>query len=162
MTIYIIDTSVFIEAARRYYAFDIAPTFWYSLAYHHRIGTIQSIDRVKYEIDRGRDFLVFWISIYFSFESTNNANVVSEYARIMQWAANHPQYDPSAKSDFARADNADAWLVAYAMAQSCTVVTEEKSAPQARRAIKMPDVCNAHNVQYIDTFTLMRRLKIVL
>lgn len=84
MTIYIIDTSVFIEAARRYYAFDIAPTFWYSLWNHHLIGTIQSIDRVKDEIDRGRDFLSSWMNIYFSFESTNNVGVVSEYARIMQ------------------------------------------------------------------------------
>lgn len=162
MTIYIIDTSVFIEAARRYYAFDIAPTFWYSLVYHHGIGDIQTVDRVKDEIDRGRDFLSSWMNIYFSFESTNNADIVSKYARIMQWAANHPQYSPPAKSDFARADNADAWLVAYARAKGCTVVTEEKSAPQARNVIKMPDVCNAHGVLYVDTFAMMRQLKIVL
>ncbi len=162
MTIYIIDTSVFIEAARRYYAFDIEPTFWKRLQRYHLNGTIRSIDRVKDEINRGRDPLAFWMSKHFSFESTNDANVVSKYAMIMQWAANHPQYSPPAKFDFARADNADAWRVAYAMAKSCTVVTEEKSAPQARNVIKMPDVCNAHGVSYIDTFAMMRQLKIVL
>jgi len=30
-SVYVLDANVFIEAARRYYAFDIAPKFWDTL-----------------------------------------------------------------------------------------------------------------------------------
>jgi hypothetical protein len=30
-SVYVLDADVFIEASRRYYAFDIAPKFWDSL-----------------------------------------------------------------------------------------------------------------------------------
>ena len=44
---YVLDANVFIEAARRYYAFDLAPKFWESLVLHAADGRIQSIDRIK-------------------------------------------------------------------------------------------------------------------
>ena len=53
--VYVLDTNVFVEAARRYYAFDIVPGFWQMLIDQARIGNIISIDRVKSEIDRGDD-----------------------------------------------------------------------------------------------------------
>jgi len=37
-TEYVLDANVFIEAARRYYAFDIAPPFWESLVQHAANG----------------------------------------------------------------------------------------------------------------------------
>lgn len=33
-TIFIPDANVFMEASRRYYAFDIAPPFWEALSVH--------------------------------------------------------------------------------------------------------------------------------
>ena len=46
---YVLDANVFIEAARRYYAFDLAPVFWESILQHAAHGRIYSIDRVKKE-----------------------------------------------------------------------------------------------------------------
>lgn len=43
---YVLDANVFIEAARRYYAFDLAPRFWESLEHHAANGRVRSIDRV--------------------------------------------------------------------------------------------------------------------
>ena len=60
--IYVLDTNVFIEAARRYYAFDIAPHFWQMLNDHANHGHILSIDRVKVELERGKDELAEWAS----------------------------------------------------------------------------------------------------
>lgn len=45
--VYVLDANVFIEAARRYYAFDLAPKFWDSLIEQVDCGVIESIDRVK-------------------------------------------------------------------------------------------------------------------
>lgn len=55
--VYFLDSSVFIEAARRYYAFDIAPGFWQALITFARKEMVRSVDRVKKEMDRGNDDL---------------------------------------------------------------------------------------------------------
>lgn len=54
---YLLDANVFIEAKRRYYAFDLCPGFWDCLVSHHQGDRIQSIDRVKQELERGDDLL---------------------------------------------------------------------------------------------------------
>jgi len=59
-TRYVLDTNVLIKAARRYYAFDIAPSFWAALVDLASDGRVVSIDRVKGEIDRGKDDLADW------------------------------------------------------------------------------------------------------
>jgi type I restriction enzyme M protein len=57
---YLLDANVFIEAARRYYAFDLVPRFWTSLVELGRSGRGRSIDRVRDELERGRDRLAEW------------------------------------------------------------------------------------------------------
>ena len=47
---YLLDANVFIEAAKRYYAFDIAPSFWRELGCKAQEGMVLSIDRVNAEI----------------------------------------------------------------------------------------------------------------
>ena len=54
---YLLDANVFIEAKRRYYAFDLCPGYWECLVWHHRAASIQSVDRVKVELERGADEL---------------------------------------------------------------------------------------------------------
>lgn len=51
------DANVFIEAARRYYAFDIAPSFWKALIVHTKKQHIITIDRIIREIKQGNDEL---------------------------------------------------------------------------------------------------------
>ncbi len=48
--IYILDTSVLIQAHRVYYSFDIAPAFWNFLIDSAKTGEVVSIDRVFDEI----------------------------------------------------------------------------------------------------------------
>ena len=42
---------MFIEAHRRYYAFDLAPKFWQALVEHACNGQVESIDRVGASLD---------------------------------------------------------------------------------------------------------------
>jgi len=59
--VYVLDANVFIEAARRYYAFDVAPAFWNGLVHHAARGGIKSIDKIKQELERVSDDLADWI-----------------------------------------------------------------------------------------------------
>jgi hypothetical protein len=78
-SVYVLDANVFIEAKRRYYAFDIAPKFWDSLIQHADNGEIESIDKVKKELEKGKgkngeeDDLARWANSNFShaFHSTD-------------------------------------------------------------------------------------------
>lgn len=157
---FVLDTNVFIEAAKRYYAFDIAPRFWSELVHHAGASNIISIDRVKDELARGNDDLAQWANGEFHsyFASTATQDVVKVYGEIMRWAHRQAQFSQQVKADFARADNADAWLVAYAMAKGCVVVTHEEYNPNIQRKIPIPNVCQAFGVSYVDTFEMLRRL----
>ncbi len=155
---YILDANVFIEAARRYYAFDIAPPFWESLVYHAANGRIQSIDRVKQELERGKDELATWATAQFSdaFASTDEEDIIESYSEVMTWVQAQEQFSDAAKADFAT--GADGWLVAYARCKGLKVVTHELPATDARRKVPIPNVCDAFGVNYGDTFEMLREL----
>ena len=155
---YVLDANVFIEAARRYYAFDLVPAFWTKLeelAAHHYI---HSIDRVKQELDRGKDELSSWAAGNFApaFDSTDDEDIIAQYRSLMSWVQLHNQFLDMAKSDFA--GSADGWLIAYAKVKGRTVVTHEVLAQDAKAHIPIPNVCLAFDVQYVDTFQMLRNL----
>ena len=155
---YVLDTNVFIEAARRYYAFDIAPPFWESLVLHAANGRIYSIDRVKQELERGKDELATWATSQFNdaFASTDEEDVIESYSEVISWVQAQEQFLDAAKADFAAV--ADGWLVAYAMAKGYIVVTHELPAIDARSKVPIPNVCEALGVRYVDTFAMLREL----
>jgi predicted nucleic acid-binding protein len=156
--VYVLDANVFIEAARRYYAFDIAPPFWENLNHYAANGRIQSIDRIKEELERGKDELAEWATSQFSdaFVSTDEEDVTNSYTEVISWVYAQDQFTDSAKADFA--DGADGWLVAYAKSKGYIVVTHEVLDPDIKRRIPIPNVCEAFGVSYIDTFAMLREL----
>lgn len=155
---YVLDANVFIEAARRYYAFDLAPPFWESLVHHAADGRIQSIDRIKVELERGNDELMAWARGDFSdaFASTDEEGVISFYTQVMGWVYAQDQFSDAAKADFAA--GADGWLVAYAMSKGHIIVTHEVLDPSIKRKVPIPNVCEAFGVSYVDTFAMLREL----
>jgi hypothetical protein len=162
--VYVLDANVFIEASRRYYAFDIAPSFWQSLIECASKGRIVSIDRVKAELVRGKDELAEWAAEEFHswFLSTRESTTLDIYRDIMIWAYSQSQYSDEAKAEFARAENADAWLVAHAKVSGNVLVTHEQADPNVKRRVPLPNVCQAFSVHYVDTFQMIRALGIKL
>ncbi|MEK7137022.1 MAG: DUF4411 family protein [Patescibacteria group bacterium] len=156
--LYVLDANVFIEAARRYYAFDLAPRFWESLVRHAENGQIRSVDRVKQELERGNDELADWAKNHFrhAFASTDDTAVIQLFGGIMTWVQAQSQFSGPAKADFA--SGADGWLVAYAKVNNCAIVTHEVLAPDARRKVPIPNVCQAFTVPFLDTFEMLRSL----
>jgi hypothetical protein len=156
--IYVLDANVFIEAARRYYAFDLVPDFWDGLIWHANEGRVRSIDRVRKELEKGKDELWSWAKDFFShaFVSTGDVDVIIAYRAIMNWAQNEKRFTDAAKASFAK--GADAWLVAYANAKGYVVVTQERPDSRAKTRIKIPNVCVAFEVPFMNTFDMLRKL----
>jgi len=159
-SVYVLDANVFIEAARRYYAFDLHTPFWDILNEHAENGVIECIDRVKDELGKEGDELGKWAYGSFShaFRSTDQEDVINSYGKVMTWMQGQSQYSDAAKTEFA--GGADGWLVAYAVAKGRTVVTHEVAAPEARRRVPIPNVCEQFHVRYVDTFEMLRELAV--
>jgi hypothetical protein len=157
-TAYVLDANVFIQAARRYYAFDLAPGFWQSLIDHAATGRIRSIDRVKQELLRGNDDLANWAKRDFAhaFHSTDEPDVTGAYRDVIAWVQSQAQFFDAAKAEFANV--ADGWLVAFAKAKGCIVVTHEVLAPGRQNNVPIPNVCQALDVPFVDTFQMLRNL----
>ena len=157
---YVLDTNVFIEADKRYYAFDLVPAFWDNLVIKARDRLVMSIDKVYSEIDPRNKELKRWAADDFKvWESTNRTDVINNYARIMRWADGQ-DFKEAAVAEFADNDNADAWVIAYALAKKLTVVTEERLKPDIKKRIPIPNACSAFNIRYIDTFQMLRELNV--
>ena len=158
---YVLDSDIFITAKNLYYAFDICPGFWKSLIHHHHKGAVFSIDRVRGELLTGRktEDLVQWVTNELPagfFLEVEDDDVTAAYTEIMLWAQRHPQYLDYAKAKFAT--GADGWLVAYAKVHGAIVVTNEQSAPESKKEIKLPDVCEKFGVKPESTFLMLRTL----
>lgn len=157
---FILDANVFIEAARRYYAFDLAPCFWEALNKHANNGQVSTIDRIKDELEKGNDELSRWIKqVFYQWcDTTNQSTVISAYGDIMKWVNSESQYSPEAKASFAA--GADGWLIAYAAAKHYIVVTHERFDSRIKRRVPIPNVCREFDVQYLDTFQMLRKLDV--
>lgn len=159
---YVLDTNIFVEAHRTYYSFDIVPKFWNELQQKAQSGLLISIDRVFEEINNhdDADALSLWANNHFSpyFASTDNEDVFNSYREVIGWAISETQFTEAAKAEFANI--ADSWLVAYAHANNCIVVTHEQYKRDIKNRIPIPNACQALNIPYINTFEMLRRLNI--
>ena len=157
---YLLDANVFIEAHKRYYAFDIAPAFWNNLALVAQDGLVMSIDKVYDEIDTKNRELKEWAASSFKeWKNTKQRDVVDGYARIIQWTKGQ-NFKEAAVAEFADSNNADAWVISYALTKKLTVVTEERLNLNSKRRVLIPNVCEEFNIRYVDTFQMLRELGI--
>lgn len=157
---YVLDANVFITASRSYYSFDFAKKFWDFLVEKAKENIVGSVDKVHQELKKGDDELKKWADADFKkyFYSTKSNDILSEYKKLVSEVNNSSQYIDKAKEEFAQEDNADAWVIAYALARDYKVVTLEKSKPASTKKVYMPDVCMRFNVEFLDTFQLLKYL----
>lgn len=160
---YIVDSNFFIQAHRSIYPLDVAQSFWLKVNLLSQNGTIVSIDKVKKEIyDNSfhEDELKIWCDSNLPNDFfIDTDNVLQNYIAIVNWTnsmSNH--FTPNAIQEFLETDLADPWLIAFAMSKNWTIVTYEKSQPERKNRIKIPEVCNQFNVRHIDTIQMFREL----
>lgn len=158
-TQYLLDANVLMEAKRRYYRFGLCPGFWECIPWHYKQGTLGSIDRIKNEIDHGKDDLTQWAKSSAPkgfFAATTASEVAAWFSQMVVWTQAEKQYLPEAKAEFAAGN--DAWLIAYAKQHGLTVVTHETFDANIKNRVKIPNVCIEFGVPYIDTFDMLEAL----
>lgn len=152
---YLLDTNVFIAARNLHYGLDFCPAFWDWLIRENQAGRVFSISRVGDELTGGDDELSAWATDRGEgFFVQPDAATLPALGEIAQWVNQQPQYTQAAKNTFLQV--ADYYLVAQAMAGKHTVITHEKP-ENSRTTVKIPNVCLAVNVRYLNPFEMLRR-----
>ena len=162
MAIYVLDSNFFIQAHRFTYPIDIATGFWNKVKDLAQEGTIVSIDKVKEELYKNNDALKTWCKenlprTFFK----DSSDTMIQYSQVVSWAMSRSDhYQQKAIEAFLDADEADAFLVAFALAdlKNRFIVTQEVSKPQQRNKVKIPDCCKALGVRYLNTIDMFREL----
>jgi hypothetical protein len=156
---YLLDSNIFIEAAKRYYAFDLVPTFWDKIVENAESGNIITIDRVLDEVLVGQDDLADWCydNTCTWCKSTNVTEIGEEYKKVIQRVYTEDQYKPEQKTRFA--GGADGWLIAYANINNCCLVTQETYDRNTKK-VKIPNVCRFFGTEYDDIYGMMRALSV--
>ena len=157
---FVLDANIFIEAHRRYYAQDLCPGFWDCLTHFSIERRILSIDRVRDELFVSQDRLVEWVkeSPEDLFVSSAEELVIDAFSEIMDWIQGNDQFRAEAKEQFA--GTADGWVAAYARVHDAVVVTHEALDKQVRKRVPLPNVCRQFDVDYRDTFAMLRELEV--
>lgn len=156
---YLLDANAFIEASNRYYGFDICPGFWLSLVVRHESKRVFSIDRIAGELRKQDDEVKEWMDTKAPetfFKKTEDQAVVNKFQAVVNWVYAQSRFTDAAKSEFASV--ADGWLVAYASVNGLIVVTHEQFDPNIKRKVKIPNVCVEFDIEYVNTFEMLRDL----
>ena len=162
MEIFVVDSNFFIQAYRLHYPFDVVPGFWLQVKRLAEEGRIISIDKVRDEIYRNEDALKIWCTEHLPVDFfKETSGIISQYQSVTSWAvsrSNH--YTTVALRVFLDAEEADAWLVSYALADKATftLVTHERSDPNRKNNIKIPQACQPFGVNYINTIEMFRKM----
>lgn len=156
-SLFVLDTNIFIEAHRRYYAQDICPGFWECLRHHALTGSLVSIERVREEILEP-DSLVEWTRQAPDelFVPTTEQPISDTFRQVHTWVRENTQFWSEAKEEFARV--ADGWVAAYARVNDAVVVTHEAYRANVHKRVPLPNVCREFGITYCDTFEMLRRL----
>jgi hypothetical protein len=164
MGIYVVDSNFFIQAHRVSYPLDVAFSFWNKVKQLAEEGKIISIDKVRNEIYDKNDALEEWCKANLPddfFKESSEA--MAAYGQVVDWAISRSShYMPNALNEYLDADEADAFIVAYALADTNNriVVTQEISEPNRKNKIKIPEACNALNIQFVNTIDMFRQMRV--
>lgn len=147
---YLFDSDVLISSARLHYHPNYCEAFWEWLTAGYQAGLFFSIDKVRDELlDGDKDPVRAWAespALKGFFQSSLPS--LPLWGKLSQ-EANSParNFLMAAKTKFLNADKADAWLIAHAAHhQNFTIITNEKSEPNSKRDIKLPDASAWLNV----------------
>lgn len=153
---YLLDANVFIEASRRYYGFDIVPAFWAWLERKKDEEAIASVLPVLEELSIGNDDLAEWARARVHGDwsiDVSDAATQEAFAEIIAWVMAQ-DFTQAAKEKFL--DEADPWLIAKARVLGVSIVTHEGFDLNRKNKVTIPVVCQHFNIEWLNTFDLIR------
>ena len=165
--VFLIDSNSFMTPYRRYYAFDLTPSYWKELSKKLPTGRIVTLDMVKDEINKGQDDLTDWINNEKGLVVCNHVTIeiIGKYQEVLQYVQTSGYYKEQALKTWAQGNIADPWLIAAAAVKGYTIITDEVSSgglskKTPNKNAKIPDVAKNFNVKTNNLFYMMRELEI--
>ena len=152
---YILDANVFIQAQNGPYNMEVFPAFWEWIDQQTEAGIIASSTLVFDEI-QGEGPLQDWVKsrkksgLFIS----PSADAQEKIAEITTYVLQN--YDRALGEFFL--SGADPWIIAEAYAQNAKVVTMEKLVPPHSKKVKIPNVCRAFEVEWLNIYQLLSEL----
>lgn len=132
---------------------DLCPTYWEIIDTLAQEGQVFSPIEVKKEILKDDDGLANWIKPrpYIFKEITIDVqkhlrNIMALYPRLVDSTRQRSIADP--------------WVIAFALQDNAIVVTKEMPTGANSRRIKIPDVCEAMKVSWMDDFQFAKEIGI--
>jgi len=156
--VYLLDANVFIEAKNFYYRFEIAPRFWEWLDEQQADGQLASVDPIGRELRRGNDELAEWVKERMGpawFLPVDDEETQKAFVEIVNWVPSQSFKQPAIDKFL---DCGDPWLIAKARVLNATVVTLEVYEPNTKKKVKIPNVCRAFDIPFVDTFDMLSRM----
>ena len=150
MAKYVFDSNIFINLQRRQ-PIDIYPSLWSRIGELMDEGTIVSSQEVYDEIMIGGDDLEKWAKSRKECFVPSSVPVQQEVREIL--ATHRGLVEGGTKKN-----SADPFVIALAKQEHCKVVTEEVRT-RNEKAPKIPDVCDAYQVEGIDFVHFAREVK---
>ena len=153
---YCLDANVFIQAKNGPYAFDIVPVFWDWLDRQIALGVLMCPEGVYAEVVKGDDDLADWMKERRRSGILIGADLIvqAEFGKIADYVST--EFPQAYAKKFL--SGADPWVVAVAKAHGATVVTHEAMAGPNSHHPKIPNVCKAFGVPYVNCFQMLREL----
>ena len=153
---YIIDSNVFIQSHRMYYQFGFCPGFW---EWIEKINfdnvQILSIDKVDEELTRSNDLLSKWVKERkdrFAKFDAESMKYISDIHKILK----EQGVEDRKIREFVDDTKADAFLIAYAKAHNCTLITHEERTNNIKsKKVHIPDVCDSIGVECTTLYKVM-------
>ncbi len=145
---YSADTSMFIQAWRRYYPIDVFPSVWEMMDNLISEGEVVAIDEVRRELERKDDEAFAWVAernyLFMPVsEPVQEAvkEVLRRYPRLLDTRRNRSGADP--------------FVIALAMVEGLTVVTDERRTGSTNRP-NIPDACAGLRVRCINILDMLK------
>jgi len=155
---YLLDANTYIQAKNFHYRMHVVPGFWEWLDLQLDGSSIGSIHPVAEELIRGTDELAEWArdrkdrALGVDDEATQTA-----FGDIANHIMSHPAFAEPHRTTFL--EGADPWLIAKAVAIGARVVTHESKVTADSKKVKVPNVCEAFGVPYLNAYDLLDRLE---
>ena len=152
------DSNTYIQAKNLHYNMDFCPAFWDWLDKQSQISQVMSIDNVYLELTDSNDELSVWAKEKRShFIPVSDTGTQNKFAEIANFVVSQSSKSQADIANFL--SKADPWIIAKAVTMGATVVTHEALVPENSKKVKIPNICKAFSVEYINTYQLLLKLE---
>ncbi len=163
---YLLDSNIYINFYDRYYRLEIFPTFWTKL-----IDILNSkviIPDIVISENYQDEWFKKWLKTHYTKAIVEHKNFVNEWAYVLQRIQDSPFYNDLALDEnkgWTNVKIADPWLIAIALKEKVTIVTNEVknvnlNTKNPSKSVKIPDICQQLGVRCITMNEFFKEVKL--